>query len=282
MQKASRKKIVVVYHASCPDGFGAAWAAWKKFGVRAEYYPRAHTEQPLKLNGKDIYFLDFSYKPEVMRQLAKNNHVAIVDHHVTAKDSVALAHESLYDMKHSGAVLAWKYFHPKKPLPRLLRHIEDEDLWKFKLAGTAAVNARMELLDFDFKKWDKVIRDFERPALRRRFIKEGELLAGYRTRMARRLVEESSVPVKFVGYNILAINAARPFTSEIGNMLCRIKPPIAIVWQERNNVIAVSLRSNGTVDVAKIAKRFGGGGHKASAAFGLPVGAKKPWTYIKK
>src|SRR3989344_1169898 len=31
------KKIAVLYHKGCTDGFGAAWAAWKKFGARAEY-----------------------------------------------------------------------------------------------------------------------------------------------------------------------------------------------------------------------------------------------------
>ena len=29
------KNIVVIYHADCRDGFGAAYAAWKKFGDRA-------------------------------------------------------------------------------------------------------------------------------------------------------------------------------------------------------------------------------------------------------
>lgn len=283
MRKTGNKKIVVIYHASCPDGFGAAWAAWKKFGNRAEYHPVTHSAKPPALRGKEVYFLDLVYKPDTMRKIVKEAaRVVVLDHHVTARDSVKLAQESRYDMNHSGAFLAWKYFHPGKPVPRLLLHIEDEDLWKFRLAGTMAVNARMELLDFDFKKWDKAIRDFEKPASRKRFVEEGELLAAYRTRMARRLVEECSVPVKFMGYRALAINAVRPLTSEVGNMLYKIMPPIGIVWQERRGMLSVSLRSNGTVNVAKIAEGFGGGGHKTAAAFALPIGAKKPWTYIKK
>ena len=31
------KKIVVIYHDQCRDGFGAAYAAWKKFGDDASY-----------------------------------------------------------------------------------------------------------------------------------------------------------------------------------------------------------------------------------------------------
>lgn len=283
MQKARGKKIVVIYHASCPDGFGAAWAAWKKFGARAEYHAVPHTAKPLMPRDKEVYFLDLTYKPEVMRRVVKAAaRVVVVDHHASAKDSVKLVQESLYDMKHSGAVLAWKYFHPGKPMPRLLLHIEDEDLWKFKLPNTMAVNARLELLNFNFKELDKVIRDFEKPALRKKFIQEGNLLGAYRTRMVRRLIQENAVPVKFMGYRIFAVNGARPFTSEIGHALYKMRPPMAIIWQEKPAGITVSLRSDSSVDVSKIAARFGGGGHKGAAAFYLPRNAKKPWTYAKK
>jgi oligoribonuclease NrnB/cAMP/cGMP phosphodiesterase (DHH superfamily) len=282
MNKSS-KNIVVIYHASCPDGFGAAWAAWKKFGNRAEYHAMPYTAKPLMPRGKQVYFLDFSYKPDIMRRVVKiAAKVVIVDHHASAKDSVKLAQESLYDMKHSGAVLAWKYFHPGKPMPRLLLHIEDEDLWNFKLPNTMAVNARLELLNFDFKELDKVVRDFEKPALRKKFIEEGNLLGAYRTRLVHRLIEENAVPVKFFGHRIFAVNGARPFTSEIGHALYEMKPPMAIIWQEKPAGITVSLRSNGTVDVSKIAAKFGGGGHKGAAAFYLPRNAKKPWSYLKK
>src|SRR3989344_3757446 len=36
------KKIAVLYHGGCPDGFGGAYAAWKKFGNMAEYIPLKH------------------------------------------------------------------------------------------------------------------------------------------------------------------------------------------------------------------------------------------------
>src|SRR3990167_9491025 len=40
------KNIVVIYHGKCPDGFSAAWIAWKKFGDDAEYIPGRHGEIP--------------------------------------------------------------------------------------------------------------------------------------------------------------------------------------------------------------------------------------------
>jgi len=39
------KEIVVLYHANCLDGFGAAYAAWKKFGDTADYIPVQYGEE---------------------------------------------------------------------------------------------------------------------------------------------------------------------------------------------------------------------------------------------
>ena len=33
---------VVIYHANCNDGFGAAYSAWKLLGNRAEYHAASH------------------------------------------------------------------------------------------------------------------------------------------------------------------------------------------------------------------------------------------------
>ena len=72
------------------------------------------------------------------------------------------------------------------------------------------------------------------------------------------------------------------FVSEIGSELVKKLPPIGIIWSQRKDKIVVSLRSNGKVDVSKLAKKFGGGGHKASAAFRLDLNQKLPWKIIKK
>ena len=39
VQKENEMKPLVIYHANCTDGFGAAFAAWLKLGDEAEYLP---------------------------------------------------------------------------------------------------------------------------------------------------------------------------------------------------------------------------------------------------
>ena len=36
------ERTIVAYHGNCPDGFGGAYAAWKKFGDTAEYLPLSY------------------------------------------------------------------------------------------------------------------------------------------------------------------------------------------------------------------------------------------------
>ena len=55
--------------------------------------------------------------------------------------------------------------------------------------------------------------------------------------------------------------------------------------EEKHNLFAVSFRTNGTVDVSKIAETFGGGGHKMAAGakiFGGITTVKKKITDVCK
>src|SRR3989344_2058475 len=166
------RKVAILYHASCPDGFGAAWAAWRIFGRRAEYIPVRHQASPPKgLENKDVYLFDFAYPVKTMRELAAyTHHLVVLDHHLSAEAATKSAPEYWYNLNHSGAVLAWQYFFPKKPIPRLLRHIEDIDLWRFKLPGTRAIAAALELFNLTFPVWDKIARDLENQKIRKSYI----------------------------------------------------------------------------------------------------------------
>ncbi len=281
------KKIVVLYHGDCWDGFGGAWAAWKKFGKRASYIGLNHDGTADKvvsgLRNREIYVIDFSFPeneyPEVMEKLVTYNKVVALDHHISGEKATKLAHEYRYALNHSGATIAWKYFHPKKKTPKLLLYIEDNDLWKFKLRGAKEISSYMQMFNYNFKLFSKLLKTIERPASRKKFIEKGLEILKYQDELISRLLENATL-VKFAGYRTLAVNAPI-FRSEIGHLLAKKEPPIGIVWYLQSNNIMISLRSNGKVDVSKIAERFGGGGHKGAAGFAIPLGQKLPWKIIK-
>ena len=74
------KPILILYHKNCPDGFGAAWAAWKKFGDKAEYLAVEHSASiPKNLKDrKEIYMVDFCYNYPIMQKLLGINQNIII------------------------------------------------------------------------------------------------------------------------------------------------------------------------------------------------------------
>ena len=150
----------LIFHAGCPDGFGAAWAVWRAWRDEGRYIPRGHDDglDASKHEGELVVFVDIAPPNEALRGLAElAAKVVVLDHHVSARDRIAadlgvenmLAgrdHHIHFDLEHSGAVLAWNYFHPDEPAPSLLRYVEDQDLWNWKLPRSQEVNAAIAFL----------------------------------------------------------------------------------------------------------------------------------------
>ena len=86
------KRIVVIYHGECFDGFGGAWAAWKKFGDRASYIPAFdRVDPPHGVRGKEVYLIDYTYPAKIIHKLiARNRSVTAIDHHISAEAAVKL------------------------------------------------------------------------------------------------------------------------------------------------------------------------------------------------
>ena len=281
-KRSVSKDILVLYHGNCTDGFGAAWAAWKKLGDKAEYIAVKLDKPPDDdFVGKEIYMLDFVYDEEYLKDfIGRNKKVVAIDHHITNKRTAEMVPDHSYDISHSGAVLAWKYFHPDEKVPKLLAYVEDNDLWRHSLSSTRELWMYVDLFDFDFNIWSKLADDFEDPAKCEEYTEMGKLLLKYRSKTVERLISVHALPVSFEGFEAYAVNS-RAFHSEIGMRLAEKFPPIAIIWgQENDGRIHISLRSDGSVDVSEIAAKFGGGGHKKAAGFYVASFEELPWKKI--
>jgi len=278
------KKIVVLYHNRCWDGFGAAWAAWRKFKNRALYIGVEHHLPLLKgLKNKEIYLLDFCYDKKTMQNMLRNNRkVVVIDHHISRKTEAQLGDEHVFDNNHSGSVLAWKYFHPKNKVPKLLRHVEDTDLWKFKLPHSKELLLSIDLLSYTFKNWDKIANDWEKSNGTKKYLVQGKAIMAYVQTMVSELAGLAD-KVIFEGRKVLAVNGPRFLRSDLGNELVKRGSPFGIVWYLRGRNVIVSLRAMGKVNVAKLAEKYGGGGHKNAAGFTFKsrLENKFPWKTIK-
>lgn len=279
--KTPRQKIIVIYHGRCPDGFGGAWAAWKKFGNKAAYLPaRDRNKPPAPLKHKTIYLIDYTYDAPIVKKLIRDNvRVTAIDHHVSQKESTMLTEKYLYDVKHSGATLAWQYFHPGKNIPMLLRYIEDRDIWKWNIPHSREMLSLIDLAKFDFKTWNRLAKDLDDPHTRAAHLKKGTLLDLQYVSLYRKLIPNAE-PAKFAGHKIYVLNCPYYFADDLGHELALKTRSFSLLWNESGGRIRCSLRSAGKIDVSKIAKKYGGGGHKESSGFSFPVGKKAPWKLL--
>lgn len=277
------KKIVILYHGKCPDGFSGAWVAWKKFGDSAEYVPMPPGSDAPDIEGKEVYCID--YIPDDVSGLkefiSRNKFVIAIDHHVSNESSVPLFTDSKFDKNKCGSMLAWEYFFPKQPVPILLKYVQDVDLWQWQLSNSKEFALYVDTVDFTFPVWEQLRSNFEDEKFRADIIRQAQLLIKDKDKHIRNSIEDDAQLVMFEGLEILAINATAD-GSFMGNALIELRPPMAIVWAESKNDIHVGLRSNGDVDVSAIAKKYGGGGHQKASGFSWPLGKEKPWKIIKK
>ncbi|PIR04858.1 MAG: hypothetical protein COV57_02050 [Candidatus Liptonbacteria bacterium CG11_big_fil_rev_8_21_14_0_20_35_14] len=281
----SNKNIVVIYHAECPDGFSSAFVAYKKFGNRADYIPAEHNRSdPTGLKNKIIYVVDFSFNESVTLELMKNNkQVTYIDHHISTEEIVKKTNNYLFNLKHSGAVLTWIYFWPKKKIPKFILHIEDQDLWNFKMKNTREAMSALSLEEMNFKSWGKLVSDFENKEKFKKIVEKGKIILDHNKQIIEWLAENKSEKVLFEGEKILACEFNyKPLISMLAHELYNKKSPFSLVWHLHEGYYKFSMRSNGKFDVSKIAEKYGGGGHKAASGFSILIEKGLPFKFVKK
>lgn len=272
-------KTICIYHAHCLDGFGAAYAVWKKFGDEIEYYPASYSEDPPDVTGMDVIMVDFSYKrPELEKMLERCRSMIVLDHHKTAEAELNFLQKSrgrdhpegeyaaaaLFDMSRSGAVITWHYFHPDEPIPKLLLHIQDRDLWLFDLPNTKEICAALFLKPMEFRYWDYLAR---RSVLT--LVEEGTIIMLSTTKQITDFIAAAAMRTLFDDYDVPILNAPFMWASEAGHIMAEDEA-FSITYYDHAKGRKYSLRSTGVgVDVAEIAVRFGGGGHRNAAGFDL-------------
>lgn len=266
--------IIVSYHGGCPDGMGAALSAYRALGDRAIYLPVYHDRPfPAELQGNlastTVYCLDYCPKqPDLLRLVASAREVIVLDHH----DGVAERTADLFasgalsgkiDQQHSGAVLAWRWFHPRAAVPYLFCHVQDRDLWKWELPRSASVLAAVDSYPLDLQTWSHLLERVEHDP--GSLNAEGIPILRFR----QQLVDATAAlarPVDFLGYSVLAANTQDWLASEVGHILAPDHDFSVCYHDLANGFRKFSLRSTPQgLNVREICEKLGGGGHVHAA-----------------
>ena len=282
-------KLLCIHHFPCQDGFGAAYAVWKRFKDEVEFHPGVHGEPPPDVTGRHVIMVDFSYKAGVIMDMAHQaKSILVLDHHKTAEAELAEFPEASatwdehlrqpavvgvqFDMTQSGAVMAWHYFHPGVPVPQLLLHIQDRDLWRFKLSDTKAISSWLFSQPYDFGAWDGFAGMCDNTYQRSKMRDEGHAILRAHNKDVAELIPATKRTMVIGGYEVPVANLPYTMCSDAGNIMAE-DAPFAATYFDGAEHRHFSLRSReGGFDVSQIAHMYGGGGHKHAAGFQRVIG----------
>jgi len=287
-------KPLCIYHGGCDDGFAAAWCVRAGIGEEVEFYPGVYQKEPPPHEGRDVLFVDFSYKRPVLDAMAQRaKSILILDHHKTAQEDLADVAKvprridwrsaaeidgsgnrmfALFDMERSGAALAWDYFIGDGSSagwsPATARHhrefidyIQDRDLWRKQLPCGDEFTIALRSYPQDFSTWDELVRRGPKY-----LIVEGRSLQRY-YRLRVEELKRTAYPCQIGGADCWLSNAPYFAASEVAGELSEHTGFGACYFEVEAGRFQYSLRSRGDFDVSAIARQFGGGGHKAAAGF---------------
>jgi len=292
-------KPLCIYHGNCADGFAAAWAVWKALcggmlddKIPVEFVAGVYQETPPDVRNRDVIVVDFSYKREVMAKIAKQaRSLIILDHHKTAIEDLdgllpdaaidlgydlvtkAQLKTGIFKLQRSGAGITWDFFHPGKAPPKLVQYVEDYDLHLHQLTSTRAINCTIKSTPYSFAAWEQLYWDLQDAAKVQRMIAGGDAIDRKLKKDVDELLAATKRRLVIGGINVPACNLPYTMATEAGNLMAKSEAFAAVYWETGGHRI-FSLRSAAPDghDVAAIAQKYGGGGHKHAAGFRVPLG----------
>lgn len=273
------KPLVIHHGGGCPDGFAAALAAWFFYEGQAEFFSADHgdihsIDDLPDVRGRAVYILDFSFHADILRAIDERAaRLMLLDHHQSAADTLAgftcRCGALHFDMKKSGARLAWEYFLPERPLPDLIRYVEDRDLWVWLYPHSAAYLAALDMEKQDFQRWSD-ISNFG-PEELAAYLARGQAMDEKFNKLAESIAE-SAKPLVFNGVTGLMVNAPNVFHSLLGNVLSQKSGTFALIWTvHKTGAIKAGLRSQKGFNCIPMAQTMGGGGHPQASAFRMDI-----------
>jgi len=277
------------FHHTDLDGTSAAAVVLRALGDSVEMFRIDHKIPfPFEKIEKDeeVIIVDFSLSKDNFEKLLEiTENVIWIDHHKTAIDENESISDKLKGLRRigtAGGELCWEYYFPDIPVPKLLHIIGDYDVQggEFgKLSDEVHSGCISYPTEPESEFWNHI---FDPEAGNNEEViellsKKGKAILGYqRNYHHKNLIRDWSFMTEFEGYKACAVNAGQI----AGKLVAKhVKEPIDIMisYIHDGSRFTISLYSiTDGIDVAEIAEKFGGGGHKGAAGFRSEVLPFKP------
>ncbi|MFW6016312.1 MAG: hypothetical protein ACOCRK_07720 [bacterium] len=245
-----------------------------------------------KLNKNDTIIM-MDYAPQPYSKIFKIHNIVKnliwIDHHTEAikeynkiskQKNIQIKGRLNEDIKWAACTLAWEYFFPNIKIPLTVKLIGAYDTWQHvhKTLDDKKFPYNL-ILPFQYglknKKneptssiWDPIFDDGYYIII---IIKsEGENILKYINQANKYLVEEFAYEIKWEGLLWLCINNATKGSSQFESKFNRTRHDATMVYQRIPNKkwkVHLYTDKQNIKSLGKIAKKYGGGGHKQAAGF---------------
>lgn len=284
---AKQMKHLVIYHGSDLDGVFSAAIIQEAYGkgnvktIPINYGKEFPYEEVNEYIGK-IWIVDFSFDDmnEVGLTLTFdtpfNGKVVWIDHHESAirKNKASENWDGMREIGKGACELTWEYVNEIKT-PLLIRYLSAYDVWdKNRFYWKDVMNVQYGVrntVGLDVDKANYLLKQaIETDAIVTNIRKEGELILDWTDQVNEGYVKSSAfegticgVKAVFMNTNVFGSNV---FKSYEGNF------EVMVTFRYDNHGVirfGVYSENKGDVNCAKIAERFGGGGHAGASGFQL-------------
>ena len=217
-----------------------------------------------------------------------------IDHHISAINENYTEYKGIRDTKFAACELTWNYFFPNETIPEIVRllgrydcfghkgTLDEQKVLEFQYGARQRITNYNDAFEYLQKSFQGVIKyDFvDRFTIEDIIQDEGriiykalcvEAMQAYKNRFSAWLVEPHATLMPST-YKFTCINKERfnPINFGIDYHSEGYDGACCFHYDGKTNLWRFSLyNDNGEVDCSKIAKQYGGGGHKGAAGFVL-------------
>ncbi len=293
--RATKTRIIVLYHGADLDGKASAAICLKKFPGS---YMRPINYGFKSFDWKDIdentrvIIVDFCLEPWSMMEkvLSKAKSLTWIDHHQTSINEYQTHHkgETIPGIQKTGTaacILTWKYFFPSEPLPEAVELLGQYDIWQLEDPRVLSFQFGMRSISHEPGSdiWGKLLNPgVVAEETVKQLTKDGEGILRYQriqnNLYARMLSFVTNLIVGEESYRAIACNAAMNNSQLFDSVWDGNKHDLMLSFHRRSDQQwSVSLYTkHDDINVGEIAKVFGGGGHPRAAGFTC---CKLPFIY---
>jgi oligoribonuclease NrnB/cAMP/cGMP phosphodiesterase (DHH superfamily) len=265
-----------VYSHNDADGRTSAAIVAKYYGYSAhdiefiEMDYKKEVEVEKIFPGEKIFIVDFSFKPEVMREVRKRtSDIVWIDHHESCRDYDYYRDNlsGLRDLTNkgpSGCELTWQYFFKgDNYVPPAVMLIGDYDSWRLEDPDSLKFYEAMKTIDCSplSDEWKTLLGNLSLNRIHE-LIDVGGYIIHYRDNYCRDIIDMFGYETEIDGIKAYATNLYR-FGSP-GFLEKFEQYPICISYIYDGEKFTVSLYSR-EINVMEIAKKYKGGGHFSAA-----------------